>query len=82
MHTRHGALFAWLERTFPGSRVYGPYHHGGRSYFQWMVRGRYLRDVIAPVVAANLDLLDDPARARFADMVARYGIPLPGPDAD
>ncbi|HET7728032.1 MAG TPA: hypothetical protein VFK54_11990 [Candidatus Limnocylindrales bacterium] len=79
MHTRHAALFAWLERTFPGGRVYGPYHHGGRSYYQWMVRGRYLRDVVAPVVAANLDLLDDPTRARFADMVSRYGIALPRP---
>ena len=81
MHTRHAALFTWLGRTFPGGRIYGPYHHGGRSYYQWMVRGRYLRDVIAPVVAANLDLLDDPTRARFIDMVSRYGITLPGPGA-
>jgi len=78
MHTRHEKLFRWLERTFPGARLYGPYHHGGRSYFQWMARGRYLREVIVPLVAANLDLLDEPTRARFETMVSRYGIPLAG----
>ena len=36
MHTRHEALFRWLEARFPRTKVYGPYHHGGRSYFQWM----------------------------------------------
>ena len=24
---------------FPDPRLYGPYHHGGRSYYQWMARG-------------------------------------------
>lgn len=81
MHSRHESLFTWLQRAFPGGRLYGPYHHGGRSYYQWMARGAYLREVIAPMVAANIDLLDDPARARFADMVARYRIPLPRPGA-
>ena len=27
---------------FPRSRLYGPYHHGGRRYFQWMARGEAL----------------------------------------
>ena len=44
MHVRHEAIFRWLERTFPGGRLYGPYHHGGRDYLQWMARGPYLRD--------------------------------------
>jgi len=74
MHTRHEGLFRWLERTFPGGRLYGPYHHGGRSYFQWMARGRYLSEVIAPLVGANVDLLDDPTRERFLEMARRYGI--------
>lgn len=82
MHTRHEALFRWLQRTFPGGRLYGPYHHGGRSYFQWMARGRYLREVIAPLVAANADLLDEPTRGRFEEMASRYGIRLEeGPHA-
>jgi hypothetical protein len=32
MHTRHEHLFRWLVTAVPGSRLYGPYHHGGRSY--------------------------------------------------
>lgn len=43
MHVRHERLFAWLERQFPAGRLYGPYTHGGRSYYQWMARGEFLR---------------------------------------
>ena len=39
MHIRHEALLRWLEIGIPGSRLYGPYDHGGRRYFQWMARG-------------------------------------------
>ena len=42
MHVRHEALFHWLVERFPRSKLYGPYHHGNRHYFQWMVRGRAL----------------------------------------
>lgn len=74
MHTRHEALFRWLERTVPGSKLYGPYHHGGRSYYQWMVRGESLRDTLVPLVRAHLDLLDDYVRARFEAMCRDYGL--------
>ena len=74
MHTRHEGLFRWLERTFRGGRLYGPYHHGGRSYFQWMARGDYLRRVIAPVIAARLAEIDDHAAQRFAAMCHDYDI--------
>ncbi len=74
MHTRHEGVFRWLERTFPGGRLYGPYHHGGRSYFQWMARGRYLREVLVPVIEARLGLLDGHARGRFEAMCAAYRI--------
>jgi hypothetical protein len=50
MHVRHEAIFQWLERTFPGGRVYGPYHHGGRHYLQWMARGPFLRDELVPLL--------------------------------
>ena len=76
MHTRHERLFRWLIATFPGSALYGPYHHGGRSYFQWMVRGPYLRETVAPLIDANRDLLDDHTEGRFDAMCANYGIPV------
>jgi hypothetical protein len=75
MHTRHEALFAWLKRTFPGSRVYGPYHHGGREYFQWMARGSYLRETLLPLVAGAItDDLDAYTAARLQTMLDTYGL--------
>jgi hypothetical protein len=77
MHTRHERLFRWLEKTFPGGRLYGPYHHGGRSYYQWMARGEYLRTVIAPAIAARLPAIDDHAATRFRAMCENYQVALP-----
>ena len=35
------------DGAVPETRLYGPYHHGGRSYYQWMARGTALvRDVL------------------------------------
>jgi hypothetical protein len=81
MHTRHEKLFRWLEATFPGGRLYGPYHHGGRDYYQWMARGPFLRETLVPLVAAHVDLLDDYVAQRFRDMCERYGLAAgsPGP---
>jgi hypothetical protein len=86
MHIRHEQTFEWLRRTYPGSALYGPYHHGGRSYFQWSARGRYLRDHIVPLVERHRELLDAYAAARFDTMCERYRIDRhpsgesPGPD--
>ncbi len=78
MHVRHEALFRWLERTVPVGRLYGPYAHGGREYYQWMVRGEALRQHVAPFIARHLDAaIDGAAHARFLDMCARYGIAVP-----
>jgi hypothetical protein len=74
MHVKHEKLFRWLERTIPDGRLYGPYHHGGRSYFQWMVRGQYLRSTLAQLIAPHLSELDDYAAARFRAMCERYAI--------
>jgi hypothetical protein len=74
MHERHEKLFRWLESTFPESRLYGPYHHGGRAYFQWMARGPFLREVLVPMIAAHRSLLDDHVAARFDAMCHRYGL--------
>ncbi len=73
MHVRHEAIFRWLERTFPGGRVYGPYHHGGRNYLQWMARGPFLRDELAPLLDRFLSPgLDRHSFDRFQLMKARY----------
>jgi hypothetical protein len=74
MHVRHEETFEWLRRTYPGSALYGPYHHGGRSYFQWSARGRYLRDQIVPLVERHRELLDAYTAARFDSMCERYRI--------
>jgi len=77
MHVRHEAIFRWLERTFPGGRVYGPYHHGGRNYLQWMARGPFLRDELVPLLDRLLSPgLDRHSFERFQLMKARY--PLTG----
>ena len=85
MHVRHEALFRWLERTFPGGRLYGPYDHGGRRYFQWMARGVYLRDELLPMLEAVITVdFDEYAFGRLRQMRDQYRsrltAPVPVPD--
>jgi hypothetical protein len=73
MHVRHEALFHWLRDRFPRSRLYGPYSHGGRNYYQWMVRGAALAEDVLPLVEQVLtDELDAHATARLRLMKERY----------
>ena len=73
MHTRHEALFRWLQSRFPRSKLYGPYNHGGRSYFQWMARGAALAEDVLPVVESVLtDELDAHVASRVREMRANY----------
>jgi hypothetical protein len=73
MHVRHEALFRWLIERFPQTRLYGPYHHGGRSYYQWMARGPALVHDVLPLLEAELDdQLDSYAAARLDKMRDRY----------
>jgi hypothetical protein len=73
MNVRHEAIFQWLERVFPGGKLYGPYHHSGRHYYQWMARGPYLRDVLVPLLNQHITAdLDGYAAQRFAEMRTRY----------
>jgi hypothetical protein len=75
MHTDHEALFRWLVERLPGSRLYGPYHHGGRSYYQWMARGECLRQRLLPLLEARLTpTLDERAWRRYQRMRSDYGI--------
>jgi hypothetical protein len=79
MHVRHEALFRWLMERFPRTRLYGPYTHGGRSYYQWMARGPALVHDVLPLLEAELQpRLDvhaasrlDQMRERYADYIAR-----------
>lgn len=73
MHVRHEAMFRWLVDRFPDSKLYGPYHHGGRSYYQWMMRGRPLVRDLLPLLQQELQPdVDAYAAGRFALMVERY----------
>lgn len=73
MHVRHEALFHWLMERFPQTRLYGPYHHGGRSYYQWMARGRALVRDVLPVLEEGLRAgLDDHAAGRLENMCRKY----------
>jgi len=73
MHIRHESLFRWLMARFPRTRLYGPYHHGERSYYQWMARGRALVEDVLPVLEVSIGPeLDEPAAQRLAEMTDRY----------
>ena len=75
MHTDHEALFRWLQTTFPGGRLYGPYDHGGRRYFQWMARGAFLREVLVPLLDAHLTPeVDEKTWRRYQEMKSSYGL--------
>jgi hypothetical protein len=74
MHTRHEKLFVWLREAIPGSKVYGPYSHGGRDYYQWMARGQILRQMLLPILKRHLPMLDDYVRQRIENMIERYGL--------
>lgn len=73
MHVRHESLFHWLVERFPRSRLYGPYHHGDRSYYQWMARGRMLVEDLLPVLEESVNAaLDAPSAERLTAMTERY----------
>ena len=73
MHVRHAALFEWLRSRFPRSRLYGPYNHGGREYYQWMARGPALAEDVLPIVESVLTQdVDAHALGRVREMRRRY----------
>lgn len=74
MHVRHERIFRWLVDRW-GGKLYGPYHHAGRSYYQWMARGVYLRETLVPLLERSLsEDLDAPSWERFQAMKERYGL--------
>lgn len=79
MHADHAALFEWLMDRFPDSRLYGPYDHSGRRYYQWMARGTFLRGTLLPLLIRHMRPAHS-ARvwARFDAMCGRYGLLVSG----
>lgn len=72
MHIRHEALFRFLQSAVPGSRLYGPYSHSGRNYYQWLVRGPALRRLL-PLLDRRLTVdLDRHAAERYQRMKDTY----------
>lgn len=80
MHTRHEAMFFWLRDTFPGGKLYGPYEHSGRSYYQWMARGPYLRNHVVPLLKDKMSPEQDGySYERFQQMLEKYAAQLRHP---
>lgn len=73
MHSRHRELFQFLLECVEGSKLYGPYEHGGRSYYQWMVRGAALREVLIPLLESEpWERIDPVAWEKVREMRTRY----------
>ena len=73
MHVRHEALMRWLVARLPRSRLYGPYHHGDRHYFQWMARGEALVADLLPLLERHVTPeLDTHAYERLTAMTDGY----------
>lgn len=75
MHVRHERLFLWLKARFPYARLYGPYHHSGRDYYQFMWRGTALRYGLMPwLESLPWEELDGYSYDRYRAMKERYGL--------
>lgn len=75
MHVKHEPIFHFLLESVPGSRLYGPYNHSGRVYYQWMVRGEALRRYLVPLLnSLPLERLDGYAHERYQRMKSDYGL--------
>lgn len=78
MHTRHEALLRKLCDVVPGARLYGPYDHSGRRYFQWIVRGPALRRLVGVLDDHLTPSLDGHAAERYQRMRRTYARALTG----
>ena len=75
MHVRHESLLRRLIAAAPGGRLYGPYFHGERRYFQLMFRGPALRANLIPLLdALPWPQIDPYSYERYRSMKERYGI--------
>ena len=82
MHVRHESLFRWLKARFPYARLYGPYHHSGRSYYQFMWRGTQLQYGLMPwLESLPWSEIDAPSFDRYRQMKERYRLSDVPPEA-
>jgi hypothetical protein len=73
MHVRHEPLLHWIMSQVPGGKLYGPYNHGGRQYYQWMIRGEALKNFLVPFLdALPFAELDPHSYERYRQMKERY----------
>ena len=73
MHVRHEPLLRWILTAIPGGKLYGPYNHGGRRYYQWMARGDVLKKVLLPLLdSLPFSDIDPHSYARYQQMKERY----------
>ena len=73
LHVRHQNLLEWLVSRLPDSRLYGPYNHGNRNYFQWSIRGRALAEHLVPLLERHITQdLDEYAFGRLETMKNHY----------
>jgi hypothetical protein len=79
MHVRHRRLFEWLLDRWPLGRLYGPYAHGGRTYYQLMFRGNALKERLMPLLdALPWAEIDEHSFERYRAMKRRYGLDAAG----
>lgn len=73
MHVRHEPLLRWIFVTIPGGKLYGPYNHGGRHYYQWMARGEALKNILVPLLdSLPFSELDPHSYERYRQMKEQY----------
>ncbi len=73
MDVRRTKIAEFMVERFPGAKLYGPYRHGGRHYWQWMARGSFLADEFLPFLLEHMDPEFDPhSWERLMAMKARY----------
>ena len=74
MHRRDLAPLENVQRLL-GGRIFGPYSHGGRSLYVYMLRGRQLKEAL-PLIQEHLPsswkrIQYDSWRAKYADHLER-----------
>ncbi len=73
LHVRHEQQLRRLHALFPRTKLYGPYEHADRHFYQWMARGRPLVQDVLPVLdQSTVAAIDDHAALRLAQMCERY----------
>ncbi len=72
MDVRHQKIADFLMAKV-GGRLYGPYRHDGRNYWQWMARGRFLEETFLPFILERMSpSVDEHTWGKVMAMKDRY----------